>query len=183
MKKQYFLLLIVAIILVTAVFLRLSSKEDDWICQDGSWVKHGQPSEPMPTTSCPGGLIASVAIPVSTATPSTISESTTSPEIIITSPAADSLINSPLTVSGQAKGNWFFEASLPVRLIDSDNQIIVAHYGTAQSDWMTEELVPFQATLNFTTTATSGYLVVSKDNPSGLPQNEGSFRIPVKFKQ
>lgn len=32
--------------------LRLLSPEDDWICQDGQWVKHGQPEIPMPTTPC-----------------------------------------------------------------------------------------------------------------------------------
>lgn len=32
--------------------LRALSPEDDWICQDGQWVKHGQPEIPMPTTTC-----------------------------------------------------------------------------------------------------------------------------------
>ena len=26
--------------------------EDDWICVDGEWVKHGAPSAPMPTEPC-----------------------------------------------------------------------------------------------------------------------------------
>jgi hypothetical protein len=26
--------------------------EDSWICEDGSWVKHGNPSSPMPLKSC-----------------------------------------------------------------------------------------------------------------------------------
>jgi len=32
--------------------LRLFSPEDDWICQNGQWVKHGQPSAPMPSDEC-----------------------------------------------------------------------------------------------------------------------------------
>jgi hypothetical protein len=47
---------------------------------------------------------------------------------------------------------------------------------------MTMEFVPFTAILNFTTTATSGYLVIAKDNPSGLPENDASLKIPVNFK-
>jgi hypothetical protein len=32
--------------------LRLISGEDDWICSDGSWVKHGNPSQPIPSAEC-----------------------------------------------------------------------------------------------------------------------------------
>ncbi len=37
---------------ITASTLRLVSGEDDWICDQGQWVKHGQPSAPMPSGSC-----------------------------------------------------------------------------------------------------------------------------------
>lgn len=30
----------------------LSGYEDTWICQDGIWVKHGNPTRPMPSESC-----------------------------------------------------------------------------------------------------------------------------------
>lgn len=33
--------------------LRLLGGEDSWMCQDGQWVRHGEPSAPMPTTECP----------------------------------------------------------------------------------------------------------------------------------
>lgn len=26
--------------------------EDEWICNDGKWVKHGNPSAPIPETPC-----------------------------------------------------------------------------------------------------------------------------------
>jgi hypothetical protein len=156
MKKQQFLLLIVIIILVTAVILRLTSKKD------------------IP-------LVTSNATPT---TPNATSTETIAPtaEVIVTNPQPEKIITSPLIVEGEAKGNWFFEANLPVKLVTLDNQVIAVVGGQAESDWMTDKLVPFKATLNFTTTATSGYLVVSKDNPSGLPQNDASFKIPVRFK-
>jgi hypothetical protein len=30
----------------------LGGNEDTWICQDGSWVKHGNPSQPQPVVPC-----------------------------------------------------------------------------------------------------------------------------------
>ncbi len=51
MKK---LLLILVIIIFTTLFLRfvIGGSEDDWICRDGEWVKHGVPSAPMPVVEC-----------------------------------------------------------------------------------------------------------------------------------
>lgn len=45
--------IIVAVILIV-FFLRfvIGGSEDDWICVDGEWVKHGVPSAPKPTESC-----------------------------------------------------------------------------------------------------------------------------------
>jgi len=103
-------------------------------------------------------------------------------EVSLTNPQSSQIITSPLTVTGQAKGTWFFEAIIPIKLIDLDDNIILTHYGQAESDWMTEEMVPFKAILDFTTTAESGYLVIYKNNPSGLPENDASIKIPIKFK-
>jgi len=102
-------------------------------------------------------------------------------KVIISTPEKDAVVSSPLVVYGEARGNWFFEASLPVRLIDDKGQIIAATPAAAGSDWMSDNFVPFSALLEFTTTATSGYLIIAKDNPSGLPENDDSFRIPIKF--
>lgn len=52
-KKALLYFLIAVIIGVVAVFtLRLFSGEDNWICQNGQWVAHGQPNFPAPTTIC-----------------------------------------------------------------------------------------------------------------------------------
>lgn len=112
------------------------------------------------------------------------SEITANSEVMISKPLAGAVVTSPLMVTGRAKGTWFFEASLPVKLVDATGLVIAATPGQAQSDWMTEAMVPFKAELTFTasTTATSGYLIIAKDNPSGLPENAAAVRIPVKFK-
>ncbi|MEK7218210.1 MAG: SdpI family protein [Patescibacteria group bacterium] len=54
-KKSYLLLILfcMATAFAVAVGVRLVSSEDDWICSDGQWVKHGNPRVPQPTTPCP----------------------------------------------------------------------------------------------------------------------------------
>lgn len=53
--KHYLPYLILAFFLaliVVVASLRLFSGEDGWICQDGVWVKHGQPRTAMPEGNC-----------------------------------------------------------------------------------------------------------------------------------
>ena len=42
-------------IFVVWAFIRfvIGGPEDNWICDDGQWVKHGNPSAPMPSEKCP----------------------------------------------------------------------------------------------------------------------------------
>jgi hypothetical protein len=102
--------------------------------------------------------------------------------IVIDSPKADTLITSPLEVRGSARGNWFFEASFPVKIYDSNNMELGSVPAQAQGEWMTTQFVPFSVIINFSapTTAT-GTLILKKDNPSGLPQNDDSLIIPLHF--
>lgn len=90
-------------------------------------------------------------------------------------------IQSPLVITGEAK-TWYFEGSFPVELHDAKGQIISRGVAQAKGDWMSDQFVPFSTTLNFDmpTTAT-GTVVFKKDNPSGLPEYEMSYSIPVRF--
>lgn len=96
-------------------------------------------------------------------------------------PNASVSVSQPLVVTGRARGGWYFEASFPVKLLDSNGNVLVEHYAEAQGDWMTPDFVPFVATLTFATTDTSGTLVLQNDNPSGEPANAKSISIPVVF--
>ncbi len=102
--------------------------------------------------------------------------------IQVVSPQPNDTVGSPLTVSGQARGTWYFEASFPVRLFDvAMNELAVAP-AQAQGDWMTEEFVPFEVTLPaFTTDGQLGYLFLEKDNPSDEIDLSCSIVIPVRF--
>lgn len=103
--------------------------------------------------------------------------------IRVSTPRPNQTISSPITITGQARGNWYFEASFPVVLTDGDGKIIAQGIAQAKSDWMTTEFVPFEATLIFTVDKNvynnKGSLILRKDNPSGLPQNDDALEIPV----
>ncbi|MFZ2190005.1 MAG: Gmad2 immunoglobulin-like domain-containing protein [Candidatus Magasanikiibacteriota bacterium] len=104
--------------------------------------------------------------------------------IELTSPKPASFISSPLEITGQARGNWFFEASFPVTLTNWDGLIIAEGIAQAQGEWMTTDFVAFKATLNFTadtTVSNRGALILKKDNPSGLPEHDDALEIPVFF--
>lgn len=113
----------------------------------------------------------------------------TNPLIEVSYPQPNSLISSPLSISGKARGNWFFEATAPVVLVDWDGLIIAQGHIQTKSDWMTENFVEFEGVLEFkkpemagkTDFGKNGALILKKDNPSGLPENDDSVEIPVRF--
>lgn len=97
-------------------------------------------------------------------------------------PTINQVVSSPLTISGEARGTWYFEADFPVLIKDDNGNELGRHYASAQGDWMTEEYVPFISELVFTAPTTeSGVLILEKDNPSGLPEHDDQVEIPVKF--
>lgn len=116
-------------------------------------------------------------------TSSTVKENVGIPDLIeIEAPAVNSVIRSPLTVMGKARGPWYFEASFPVKILDANGKQLGQAPVQAKGEWMTEEFVPFEGKVSFSQpTTTSGFVVFQKDNPSGLPENEQQVRIPVRF--
>jgi len=111
-------------------------------------------------------------------------DSVKNPDIEVTFPKENTVVTSPLKVTGKAKGTWFFEGSFPVRLKDMpQNKVLAVGIATAKTDWMTTDFVEFETTLTFENPPTdTGWLVFEKDNPSGLPENDDSFYLPIKFK-
>jgi hypothetical protein len=108
--------------------------------------------------------------------------------IVIDAPLPGSNITSPLTVRGKARGNWFFEASFPVVITDWDGRIIAETYAQAKGDWMTTDFVEFETVITFTKPAgpgvdqpNRGFLILKKDNPSGLPENDDAREMMIFF--
>lgn len=105
-----------------------------------------------------------------------------SENVNVDSPYMNSVVTSPLTVKGEAKGTWFFEASMPIEIRDANGSLLGQSYVMSAEDWMTTNFVSFEGTIEFDEPTTStGTLVVRKDNPSGLPENDDSVEIPVRF--
>lgn len=104
--------------------------------------------------------------------------------IRLNSPRPGDVVASPLTVSGEARGYWFFEASFPVYVTNWDGLIIGEGIATAEGNWMTEDFVPFTAELTFEKPdlyPERGTLILKKDNPSGLPEHDDALEIPIRF--
>lgn len=105
--------------------------------------------------------------------------------IVLTSPAPLSTVTTPVTLTGMARGYWFFEASFPITIVNWNGLIIGEGFATADGEWMTEEFVPFTATVNFTvdpeTPYRRGALILKKDNPSGDPIRDDALEVPVQF--
>lgn len=102
--------------------------------------------------------------------------------IYLETPLVNQVISSPLTISGQARGSWFFEASFPIKLYDSNGELLGIALAQSIGDWMTNDFVPFMAELDFNySSSTEGVLVLEKDNPSGLPEYDDQLSIPVQL--
>lgn len=108
-----------------------------------------------------------------------------SERIVMISPQPLESISSPVTVTGQARGNWFFEASFPVVIVNWDGLIIGEGFATADGDWMTTEFVPYTAEVYFSPDpnaySQNGAIILQRDNPSGLPEYDEALEIPVVF--
>jgi hypothetical protein len=72
---------------------------------------------------------------------------------------------------------------MPIKILDEKKEVIVQ--GQAKElkpgSWQRGNPVEFTATLTFTASAKNGFIVIAKDNPSGLPANDESYQIPVLF--
>lgn len=124
---------------------------------------------------------------VDTSTPPVSPELSPVGELQVINPLPYQSIESPLEIFGQAPGTWFWEGSFLVILTDANGEeISSAIVTTADGDeWMTNELVPFEATLQFDddNLPESGFLVFDKANPSGMPENGKTETIPISFKR
>jgi hypothetical protein len=104
--------------------------------------------------------------------------------IVLDEPQPMSVVGtSTVTLSGKARGTWYFEASFPVELVGADGAVLAKGQAQAQGDWMTEDFVPFSAMLDIDVPVTdaSGTLILRKDNPSGMPERDDALMIPVRF--
>jgi hypothetical protein len=173
---------VIIIFLATSVVfgLRFFSGEDNWVCQNGEWVKHGNPDSFKPSLPCGKNnkIEEDAKVSEKNNAQSSVDDSAGN-NIKITQPMSDDTVSSPMEITGTAKGTWFFEGSFPVKLVDKNGKTIAEVPAQALREWMTTDFVPFRAILDFSAPSGSeGTLILSRDDPSGQAMPE-EVRIPV----
>lgn len=123
MKKNTIILVsIIAIIAIAILSLRfLGGNEDAWICQNGEWVKHGNPNTPMPSELCEGGEKKPEE-------PEKPEEK--EPNIVGISPKSGDSVSFPFKVMGSAR---VFENTVRIELKDKDGKILFDSFTNANS--------------------------------------------------
>ncbi len=102
--------------------------------------------------------------------------------VSVETPEKDAVVSSPLEVRGRAPGSWSFEADFPLEVLDADRRTLAEGFATVQGAWMTEEDVDFTGRVEFDPPRTaSGFLVLHRANPSGLPDHDDAVEIPIRF--
>jgi len=100
--------------------------------------------------------------------------------IVVTTPTPGSVTGRTFEVMGKARGPWYFEASFPVLLTDPMGNTIATGVAQTKGNWMTEEFVPFSVSMEIPDSFSGeAVLVLKKDNPSGLPEKDGSVSFPI----
>jgi hypothetical protein len=99
--------------------------------------------------------------------------------IVVDLPFPGAVTGKEFKVIGRARG-FYFEASFPVEVLDKDGKRIFIGPAQAQGDWMTDAFVPFEINVKVPNTYTGpATLVLHKDNPSDLRENDASISFPI----
>ncbi len=93
----------------------------------------------------------------------------------VTAPVAGARVTSPLVATGNAPGDWYFEAVFAASLVGADGKVLAEGPARAQTDWTAPGDKAFVAELPFTVAAdTPATLVLQEDMPpeDGPPPRE-----------
>lgn len=91
-------------------------------------------------------------------------------------------ISSPIEIKGKARGNWFFEGQFPIEITDENGKILGQGSARSSGNWLTEDYITFSTKIVFSTSTTAkGFIILKKDNPSGLSENDVQEKIIVSF--
>jgi len=100
--------------------------------------------------------------------------------IRITLPFPGAVTGKDFSITGEARGTWYFEASFPIEVLDKDGNVLAQVAAHAEGDWMTENFVPFRAGIKVPESYIGkATLILKKDNPSGLPEHDASISFPI----
>ena len=133
------------------------------------------PSAQAPATSTPAKR--------NSTKPDTSAPLPLSKKVTVAEPKEGAVLGRAFTVAGKAPGPWFFEATFPIQVRDDQGNVIGRSHANAQGEWTTENLVAFTATVNIDANYSGpATLILLKDNPSGLPENDDSVSFSIVIK-
>ncbi|HRH26503.1 MAG TPA: hypothetical protein PLF31_03510 [Candidatus Paceibacterota bacterium] len=170
------LLFWILVILAAGTAFTMVASHEGWIDLSGD---HGQATTTVDHTDD-----KYVDEPVATSTPT------------ITSPRQGQEIMAGFVVRGMSPGYWFFENTAGLELVSASGTVLYQTYASVDEgySWMTEDVVPWTGKLSFDLSeiktklglpasleTIDAFLVFKNDNPSGLPENDKSIRIPVEI--
>lgn len=90
--------------------------------------------------------------------------------------------NNEIVITWEATWDWYFEWQFNVELLDNNWNSISESQVMAEWEWMSEDYVPFNSTINYEDLNTTGIQVVfHKANPSWLPANDFSKTININL--
>ncbi len=100
--------------------------------------------------------------------------------IVVDNPFPGAVVGKQFSVTGKARGTWFFEASFPINVLDKDGKVIASGIGQALTEWTTTDFVAFKSDIKVPESYIGpATLVLKKDNPSGLEEKEASVSFPI----
>lgn len=94
-------------------------------------------------------------------------------------------ITSGFKITGKIAGGYCSEGDCPMYVLDGAGNVIHQGYITV-GNWMTEDLVAFEGTVEFDAIATeapNGRIIIAKANPSGEVENCGYLDVSVVLGQ
>ena len=117
MKKTIlYVAAVILVILAVMASIKIFSQEDDWICVDGQWQKHGAPLAPMPSSGCGSPQATPTSLPAK--------------NILVSSPLAGVELSLPFEIEGRAR---VFESTVNFKIKDKDDNVLYEGIGMAQS--------------------------------------------------
>ncbi len=101
----------------------------------------------------------------------------------ISTPRENARITSPVIIKGVVPSGWMFEGQFPVELRDTNDKIIGRGIAkeVESGSWSSGKSIDFITTVEFTSVGKSGFIVLLSDNPSGIPEKQLTFKLPVNF--
>lgn len=152
-------LIVAGLILVILFVIRFWGPEDAWLCQDGVWVKHGNPDAGQPNVECKKGDKITASSPTALPKPKG-----TPLGIMILDPNLNAKISSPFVIKGSASAENFINNIINFKIIDKAGNVLgqgISKPGNKQADGN----FAFETAVEFSNTQTGDGYIMINDKP------------------